>query len=192
MSLTPEMEQKFQMFTAMVPLIGDEAEPVEMPDDERVRKAKATFLDKISWDVATELESCIHCGLCAEACHFYLGTKDPKYTPIHKLDLMKRVYRREMSPLRWLHRVYTPDITKQDLDDWQELVYDSCTECGRCSFVCPMGIHIAEMVGVNRMAFAEAGMIPAELRAMQQGQAAQGTIFDANVDVLKDRIEEVS
>lgn len=192
MSLTPEMEQKFQMFTAMVPLIGDEAEPVEMPDDERVRNAKKVFLEKMSWDIGTELESCIHCGLCAEACHYYLGTGDPKYTPIRKLDLMKRVYRREMSPMRWIHRLYTPDITKQDLEDWQELVYDSCTECGRCSFVCPMGIHIAEMVGVNRMAFAEAGMIPAELRAMQQGQFATGTIFDANVDVLKERIDEVS
>ena len=92
------------------------------------------------------LQTCVHCGLCAEACHYYIGTEDPKYTPIRKLDLIKKVYKREYSPLRWLHRLYTPDITADELREWQPLVYDSCTECGRCSMICPMGIDIGGLV----------------------------------------------
>jgi Fe-S oxidoreductase len=192
MTMNKEMEQTFALFYGMANNLADLAEPVEMPDNERVANAKQVFREKLDADMAVELEACIHCGLCAEACHFYLGTKDAKYTPIRKLELIKRFYRREYSPLRWLHRLYTPDITADDLREWQPLVYDSCTECGRCSFICPMGIHIAEMVGVNRQAMAEAGLIPDELRVMQRGQCETGTIFEADTDVLQHKINEIS
>ena len=30
----------------------------------------------------TYVDTCIHCGLCSEACHFYLShEKDPQYSP---------------------------------------------------------------------------------------------------------------
>jgi Fe-S oxidoreductase len=186
-----ETQEKFAMFYGMANAVGDLYEPVAMPDEERVAKAKAVFVEKLNADQAIALESCIHCGLCADACHYYIGTGDAKYTPIRKLDLLKRVYRREISPMRWLHRLYTADITADDLREWQPLVYDSCTECGRCSMMCPMGIHIADMVGLNREAMAQAGLIPAELQVMQQGQMEKGTIFEADVDVLEYKINEI-
>lgn len=192
MSMDKETSEKFAMFYGMTTAIGDLAKPIEMSDEERVTKAKAVFVDKLDADMAISLESCIQCGLCAEACHYYLGTGDPTYTPIRKLDLLKRVYRREISPLRWLHRLYTRDISADNLREWQPLVYDSCTECGRCSMICPMGIHIAGMVELNREAFAEAGLIPEELQVMQQGQYDKGTIFEADVDMLEYKVNEIS
>ena len=192
MSMNQEMEQTFALFYGMANSLATLAEPVQMSDEERVANAKAVFREKLDADMAVELESCVHCGLCAEACHYYIGTRDAKYTPIRKLDLIKRFYRREYSPLRWLHRLYTSDITADDLREWQPLVYDSCTECGRCSMICPMGIHIAGMVGVNRQAMAEAGLIPDELRVMQKGQCETGTIFEADVDVLEYKINEIN
>ena len=42
---------------------------------------------------------CIHCGLCAEACLFYTETGNPKYTPIHKLEPMRRLYEQEYTLL---------------------------------------------------------------------------------------------
>ncbi|MEA3232201.1 MAG: 4Fe-4S dicluster domain-containing protein, partial [Thermodesulfobacteriota bacterium] len=31
----------------------------------------------------TYIETCIHCGLCSEACHYYLShDKDPRYSPV--------------------------------------------------------------------------------------------------------------
>lgn len=192
MSMNKEMQDTFAMFYGMANNLATLAMPVKMSDEERVKNAKQVFLEKLDADMGVELESCIHCGLCAEACHFYVGTEDPKYTPIRKLDLIKKVYQREYSPLRWLHRLYTSDITADELREWQPLVYDSCTECGRCSMICPMGIHIAEMVGVNRQAMAEAGLIPDELRVMQEGQIEKGTIFEADKDVLQYKVDEIS
>jgi ferredoxin len=51
------------------------------------RKAAAGFVSQASRDVAFQIEACVRCGQCAEACHFYLVTRDPRYTPIYKLLL---------------------------------------------------------------------------------------------------------
>lgn len=180
----------FQQFGQMAGQLAGMDQPVEMPDHERVQRAKRKMIAELTAPMANALESCIHCGLCAEACHFYMTNQDGKYTPIRKLDLLKRVYRREMSPLRWLHRLYTRDITIEDLQEWQELVYDTCTVCGRCSMICPMGIHIACMVPVMRAAYAAAGMIPAELHVMAMGQA-QGKVFGVGPEEFMGVIENL-
>ena len=190
MSMNQEMEQTFQMFMGMVSAVGELATPTDMSDAERVKRAKKVFLEKTTWDIATELESCIHCGLCAEACHYQISTGDAKYTPAKKFELMRTVYRRELSPMRWLYKLILPDITAKDLEEWQELVYDSCTMCARCSMICPMGIHIAELVEFHREALADAGLIPAEIRAMQQEQNADGTIFQCTQDVMEFKVKE--
>jgi len=189
--------QVFQGFAEQIKTLGERALPTDMPDEERVSKAKAVFLSKLNTVEAVDLESCIHCGMCAEACHFYVTTQDPKYVPIRKLDLIKRVYRRELSPLRWLHRLYTKDITAQDLEQWQELVYDSCTECMRCGLICPMGINIAAMVNTSRQALAMAGLIPDELRAMGQEQCGSiekcgsGSVFGVGPDEMRDAVKRL-
>ena len=107
----------------------------------------------------------------------YQATQDPKYTPTRKLDLLRRVHARESSAFAPIQRLFTPDIDLADLQEWQELVYDCCTECGRCSMVCPMGINIARGVNVMREALSEAGLAPLELMAVAQEQAGRGTVF---------------
>ena len=166
MSLNKEMQDSFAMFYGMSQSLKGLVEPVEMEDDERVRKAKQVFLNKASRDMALNLEACVSCGWCAEACQYYVATEDPKYTPISKLGLMKKVYKRELSPFRWWHRIFTRDITIDDLHEYQPKVFDECTMCGRCSMICPMGIDIAEMVHVSREAMVEAGLMPSELNYM--------------------------
>lgn len=183
--------QVFQGFAEQMKHLGEHAQAVEMTDAERLRKAKAVFREKLDTVSAMDLESCVHCGMCAEACHYYLGTKDPKYVPIRKLDLIRRFYRRELSPMRWLYRLLIRDITADDLRQWQELVYDSCTECARCSTICPMGINIAEMVNINRQALAAAGLIPDDLLAVAQEQCNYGTVFGAGPDQLRTIVEEL-
>jgi len=172
----------FRGFAQQIGKLGGMAAPTDMPDDQRVAKATAVFDAKLDNAKAAHLDACVHCGICAEACHFYVQTGNPDYTPIRKLDLLKRHYRRERSGLRWLYRRTTKPVTAHELEQWQELVYDACTECGRCGTVCPMGIDIASMVNVMRQALAEAGLIPAELRAVQQEQSGRGTVFGVGTE----------
>ena len=93
-------EKDFQMFREGTQQLASMAPPSTMPDERRVEVAKTTMLAKLTADMAFELESCVHCGQCAEACHFYQATHDANYAPIRKLDLLKRVYRREQAPMR--------------------------------------------------------------------------------------------
>jgi len=172
--------------------LGASAEPTEMPDAERVARAKHVFMKRMSIGLAMNLESCIDCGMCSEACHFYMATKDPVYTPIKKIEPLRRFYRRELTPLRWFNRLFVRDITIDDLNEWQELVYDACTTCGRCDMICPMGVGISESVRLIREGMAAAGMIPAELRVIDKEQLEKGTVLGVDRDQFKAVVEEVA
>jgi len=100
-----------------------------MTDQARLDAAMDSFAREFGVTAALHMESCVRCGLCSEACHFFLTTGDPRYTPVYKLEPFRRVYFREASPLAPLMRalglVRKPTI--RDLEQWQELLYDSCT-----------------------------------------------------------------
>ncbi len=133
---------------------------------------------KIDSTVAAQLEACIHCGQCAEACHFYLTSGDPRLTPRHKLVPLETVYRRHMAPFSGLARMFAlapADLTRADLEAWAELLYDSCTLCGRCTVVCPMGIDIASLVRLSRAALVAADLVPESMQAAADRAVAQGS-----------------
>jgi Fe-S oxidoreductase len=167
----------FRQFGTAISHLGEMAQKTDLPDAERVRLAKGVMLSKIDRQMAVDLESCVKCGYCSEACHFFVQTNEAKYVPTRKLDLLRRVYGREVSPLRFVRRLFESEITAAELLQWQELVYDSCTECGRCSMACPMGINIARGVNVMREALSAAGLAPDELVAVAQEQEQRGTVF---------------
>jgi len=160
-------------------------------DEERLSNAMKAFARNINRTTATYMESCIHCGICAEACHYYEQTRDPKYTPVWKLEAFKQAYKRESGPFAYVYRLFDlkKPVTVDQLQDWQELVYDSCTMCGRCSLVCPMGIDIATMVGFVRQGMFEAGLAPKDLRAVAERAKVEGSPLGATAEVFKDRIE---
>lgn len=121
--------------------------------------------EQIDAPVASFFTSCVSCGLCAEACIFYRATEDPRYTPIKKLDLMRRVWSREFTLFGRIAGALglTKPVTDDDLTAWETLVYDSCTMCGRCSMVCPVGNDITMMIRKMREGMSAAGHAPVEL-----------------------------
>jgi len=163
----------------------------EMPDSERVEIAMKNFVRDFGAHVATYMESCIHCGMCAEACHYYVQTGDPKYTPIWKLEPFKQAYKREMGPFAIFYRMLglKRKVTVEELEEWQELIYDSCTVCGRCTLICPMGIDIAALVAQARHGMFQAGLVPHELWAVAERAHREGSPLGATPKVFKERIE---
>jgi Fe-S oxidoreductase len=181
----------FDRFEAQIKGLKDHAPPVNLTDAERVRRAKHVMIEKLDSRTAMDLETCVHCGMCAEACHFYESTQDPKYTPIHKAYLLRKVYRRELSPMRFFNRLFLREITAAQLQQWQELLFDSCTECGRCDMMCPMGINISKAIGISREALNAAGCAPAELRAVEEELSKHGTLLGVGPKELEAAVAEL-
>ena len=156
----------------------------DLPNAERHANAMQAFISEFGSRAASYMESCVRCGLCAEACHFYLTTGDEKYTPIHKIRPFEQAYLRHAGPFAPLYRFLglTPPVNLEELERWEELIYDSCTLCGRCTLACPMGIDIAELVKEARHGMYSAGLVPDRLAHIVRNAEAKHSPFGEPAD----------
>jgi Fe-S oxidoreductase len=94
---------------------------------------------------------CVRCGACADKCHFYIGSGDPKNMPVLRAELLRSVYRRYFTRSgRHLGKLAGGrDLTEDVLKEWFYYFYQ-CTECRRCSVFCPYGIDQAEITMIGR------------------------------------------
>ncbi len=127
-----------------------------------LQRGLEAWKEEMDAPLAAFFSSCVHCGICAEACLFYTETGDPKYTPIHKLEPLRRFWHQEFTLFGRLLKMVglSKEITDAELAAWEPLVYDSCTLCGRCSQACPMGNDITYMIRKMREGFAASGHVP--------------------------------
>ncbi|MFO8004222.1 (Fe-S)-binding protein [Thioalkalivibrio sp.] len=163
----------------------------DMSDEERVEKAMTNFAKDFGHVAATYMEACIHCGACAHACPFYEASGNPRHTPIWKIEPFKQAYKREAGPLAFFYKAFNlkKNVTVDELKEWQELLYDTCTMCGRCTLICPMSIDIASLVGMARHGMFHAGLVPHELYTVTEKAKREGSPLGATPQVFEDRIE---
>ena len=123
--------------------------------------------------VVSYLSSCVHCGICAEACLFFTETGDPRYTPIHKTEPLRKLWSQEYTfwgKIASKLGLRKP-LTEEDFADWEMLVYDGCSMCGRCSMVCPLGVDIAYIIRKVKEGLSAAGYSPQDL--VEAGERAR-------------------
>ena len=148
---------------------------------------------QVDSSVAAFFSSCVHCGLCAEACLFYTETGDPKRTPINKTEPLRRIWKSEFTLMGRLGKMVglTKKVDDELLGEWQELVYDSCTLCGRCSMVCPVGNDIALMIRKTREGMAAAGQAPEGLIGATNRSVTIGSPMGVRWPALRAQIKHV-
>ncbi len=97
------------------------------------------------------MDICVRCGACADKCHFYIGSGDPKNMPVLRAELIRSVYRRYFTAAgKILGKLAgARDLTEDVLKEWFYYFYQ-CTECRRCSVFCPFGIDTAEITMIVR------------------------------------------
>jgi Fe-S oxidoreductase len=152
-----------------------------------------TMLAETGGRIASELEACTRCGMCAEACHFYLATGNVEYTPIWKVELLRRAYEQKFTLVgrfKRLIRLEKP-VTEADLKHWVELDFFACTMCNRCAMVCPMGIQIADLISAARTGLTAAGLTPPDLREAMMKQVETGSPLNVDEDTFHERLEFV-
>ncbi len=156
-------------------------------------RATEVFKEQIDAPTAAFFSSCVSCGMCADACLFYTETGDPKYTPINKLKPLQKVWFQEYTLTGKLLKFagLSKPLTDQDLSDWEELAYDSCTMCGRCSMVCPVGNDITYMIRKMREGFAASGHAPEGLVGATRRAVEIGSPMGVKLPALQAQIRHL-
>lgn len=97
------------------------------------------------------MDICVRCGACADKCHFYIGSADPKNMPVARAELMRSIYRRyfTLSGRIFGSLAGGRELTEDVVKEWFYYFYQ-CTECRRCSVFCPYGIDTAEITMMGR------------------------------------------
>ncbi len=97
------------------------------------------------------MDICVRCGACADKCHFFIGTGDPKNMPVLRAELIRSVYRKEYTVAGKIfgRMAGARELTLDVLKEWWYYFYQ-CTECRRCSVFCPYGIDQAEITIIGR------------------------------------------
>jgi Fe-S oxidoreductase len=160
---------------------------------ERLEKGLGVLRAEMDKKVKSFFSSCVRCGVCAEACLFYTETSDPRYTPIYKTEPMRKLWKNEYSfwgKLAGKLGMSKP-LTEADLADWEELVYDGCSMCGRCSMVCPVGVDIAMIIFKVKHALAIAGFSPEGLVETTQRAIDVGSPMGVTLKTVKAMIKHV-
>lgn len=132
--------------------------------------------EQIDTPIALFFSSCTHCGMCATSCLFYTETENPAYTPINKVEPMRRIWEQEYTLIGRIKKALgmSKPVTEAELEEWSEYAYNACTLCGRCTMVCPVGNDITYMIrrmreGLAAAGFAPEGLVAATTRAIEIG-----------------------
>jgi Fe-S oxidoreductase len=149
--------------------------------------------EQVDSSVASFFSSCVHCGLCADACLFYTETGDPERIPINKAEPLRRIWKSEYTLFGRIGKMLglTKKVDDKLLADWETLVYDSCTLCGRCSMVCPVGNDIALMIRKTREGMAAAGHAPEGLIGATTRAVTIGSPMGVKLPALQAQIAHV-
>ncbi|MDP8228209.1 MAG: (Fe-S)-binding protein [Candidatus Electryoneaceae bacterium] len=105
------------------------------------------------------MDICVRCGACADKCHYFIGSGDPKNMPVLRAELLRAVYRKNFTLAGKLmgKMAGATDLTVDVLKEWFYYFFQ-CTECRRCSVFCPYGIDTAEITIIGRELLALVGL----------------------------------
>lgn len=150
--------------------------------------------EQIDGPVASFFSSCVSCGMCADACLFYTETGKPEYTPIYKLEPMRRLWEQEFTAIGRLKKLIgmSKAITNEELEEWQDKVYNTCSMCGRCTMVCPVGNDITYMIRRMREGMAAAGYAPEGLVGASKRAVTIGSPMGIKLVALKAQAKHVT
>lgn len=161
--------------------------------DETIKKLTPEKIAQVTQQVLTKecaarlqayLETCVHCGLCAEACQTYISRdKDPDFAPVAKVK-----------NTLWELVKHKGLIEPEKLRDMARIVFTECGVCRRCSMYCPFGIDIAYLLLTVRRICSLLGVVPQYLQDTTNSHAATSNQMwvqqDEWIDTLQWQEEE--
>ncbi len=161
-------------------------EKMEQLTDNQIIQGLAVFDDPADSKLLTHLNSCVHCGLCAESCIYYLATGDDRFMPARKVDMVASIYRRYKTVAG---RLFPKFVNARELNaasaaEMVELLFGACTMCGRCTLHCSIGVDISYIVKTGRNLLSNMGLVPATLQSTVNAAVESGNNMSIPADEL--------
>lgn len=130
-------------------------------------KAWEIFKQSLTAEDISHLNSCVHCGLCAETCHYYLADNEIQSIPAYKLNLVTQVFKKyfTFAGKKLGNLVGAVQFSQKTLEEWIDSLFGRCSLCGRCFLNCTMGINIPYLIRKARGALASIGAVPSGLQS---------------------------
>jgi Fe-S oxidoreductase len=127
----------------------------------------AEFRRRLRAADASAAHTCVRCGLCAEACHYYLTDRALENMPAYKLNLVLGVFKHHFTAAGRIAGSWTgaKKLDRAMVREWVDALFGRCTGCGRCTANCTSGINIHSLIRAARGGLAAAGLVPPELQA---------------------------
>jgi Fe-S oxidoreductase len=124
------------------------------------------------------LETCMHCGLCAEGCHTYISRdKDPDFAPVAKVK-----------NTLWVMVKRNGKVDGEFIRNAARIAYTECGACRRCSMYCPFGIDIAYMMMTVRRICSLLNVVPQYLQDTVNSHAVTSNQMWVQPDDLIDTL----
>lgn len=108
---------------------------------ERIEKAiNAVLGNEAGARLKAYVDTCAHCGLCSEACHFFLSRdRDPRFSPVGKVK-----------QTIWEMVDKKGKVSVEFMKQATQIAQTECNLCRRCVQYCPFGIDIGYMMSLVR------------------------------------------
>jgi Fe-S oxidoreductase len=167
----------------------------EMPDTkDNVTIALEVMEKGLTRQMETWLNVCAHCGLCNDACHYFLSTNDPHLVPTFKTDKLRNVWRKKHD---WIGQVFpwwvgAVDLTEERLQQMSEIAFRDCTLCGRCVVNCPFGVDTRQIIRTMRAMATATGKAPEILDQLADSAIQREESLDSFKDFFLEQIADMT
>ncbi|WP_029898216.1 electron transfer complex ferredoxin TmcB [Desulfohalovibrio reitneri] len=134
-------------------------------DEKKIQQVVKQVLDnETSARFEAYMDTCVHCGLCADACHYCLSHDgDPSYSPVGK-----------MSQTIWEIVKRKGKVSPEFMRNAVQIAHTECNLCRRCMHYCPIGIDVAYMMTIVRRLGHKLGLTPQYIQDTCHSHSATG------------------
>ena len=162
--------------------------------DEQRQKMVALLGTLITWRILSLLHSCVDCGLCTDACHYFKATNNPRLIPASKMKRLTRILKKYRVILRnktpWSARFNY--LNEQEAIDIYRTVFEDCSLCGRCGMACPMGLNAGPIFLTVRAMFSQIKKVPKGLDEPVEMALKQGNYVGLSTEDLTETLEWIA
>ena len=159
--------------------------------DEKAALALDVLRQRLNRQLEASLEVCVRCGVCSEACHYYVSDPKPEHVPAYRAEQLRKIYRGLSDPLGKLAPNWSGSA-KLDQELVEKLIqaaWGSCTMCGRCVLNCPMGVDTRLIVRTARAMLTAMDMTPEGLKATVDVHLSSGNNMGVSQEDYVETVE---